>query len=197
MLRTSLAFALLLVGAVMLVPTPAQAIPSCDVLGGGPIVTPGTTVTVPIPGSVGPVTVPTQTVGGQSVGGGTVGGGSVGGQTVGPVAIPVLASVSGVPVVGTVTVGGTLVPATTLPSQPVPVVPVPVVTVPQQTVGGQTVGPVPTGLQPIVVTVFPQTVPASLDVDCTIQILNNVGWCLDELVNGGTVGRLTTCLRSA
>ena len=60
--------------------------------------------------------------------------------------------------------------------------------VPQQTVGGQTVGPVPTGLQPITVTVYGQSASVPLDPACASQTVTeevrNVVWCVRDILSG-------------
>lgn len=184
---------------VFAVPQASATSTPCDLFAPQTVTTPGETVTVPVPASVGPVTTPAETVGGGSVGGQTVGGQSVTVPAVGPVVVPTILSVSGVPVLGTVTVGGQTVGpfggnTVTVPTEQVPVVPVPAETVPSQTVG-----PVPTGLQPITVQVFPQTTSVPFSASCAEQTalgleqetLAYERCVVTQLRNGGDPGSCT------
>lgn len=184
--NTPLVLVLLALPALLVstVPTAGAHVP-CDPTAPTTVTTNPVTLTVPVPGSVGPVTVPAQTVGGQTVGG----------QTVGPVTLPTIATIGGVPVVGTVTIGGQVVGPITVPQH----------TLPQETVGPLTVGPVPTGLQPVVVTVHSQRVDVPASTSCasaTASELNadqrNYVNCvrsdfLNDPVNGD-LGALIFCL---
>ena len=157
--RSLLLAALLLAPAALLAvaPTAAAHIP-CDLLADQTVTTNPVTLTIPVPGSVGPATVPQQTVGGQTVGGQTVGG-----QPIPSVTVPAILTVGGVPVLGTVTVGGVTVGGGNVPTETLPSF-----TVPPQTVGPVTVGPVPTGLVPIVVTVHGQTATIPASTSCAL-----------------------------
>ena len=98
----ALASLLVLATAALAVVPPAHAA-HCDVTAPTTVATDPVTVTVPLPASVGPVTV--------------------GGQTVGPYTVPPILTLDGVPVVGTVTVGGQTVGPETLPQETVGPVP--------------------------------------------------------------------------
>lgn len=175
--RTMLLAALLLTPLALsaMLPTAAAHVP-CDLFAGQTVTTNPTTLTVPVPGSVGPATVPQQTVGGQTVGGQTVGGQPIPSHT-----LPTLVTVGGVPVLGTVTVGGQTVGGGNVPTQTLPSH-----TVPQETVGPVTVGPVPTGLDPIVVTIHGQSATLPVSVPCTasatfeaVRHVSDYEWCIE------------------